>query len=134
MTCVTVTPLTPIEDSVVCNASSLSGLHITTSLVIFALAPFAGFMMSSDSGMVTPVAAASAASEAMETVDGIKSAYAEGRLCSVASRPRTSSSAETRRPIVFLMMKNVSAMVTEVHARMQITPRACVPSTVKPPP
>ena len=50
------------------------------------------------------------------------------------SRPAISSSRLTRRPKIALMRRNVSVIVTAVHAQTLSTPSSCRPSSSKPPP
>ena len=51
-----------------------------------------------------------------------KPAYADGRPCSVASRPVISSSSDTRSPNIALMTKNVIVIVTAVQAATAAKP------------
>jgi hypothetical protein len=60
--------------------------------------------------------------------------YAEARPCSVESRPRISSSSETLKPIVFLMITNVAVIVTAAHAAVESIPTSWIPKSLNPPP
>ena len=63
-----------------------------------------------------------------------KPAYAEGRPCSVASRPVSSSSSLTRKPTVFRITVKAITIVTTVQSAVTNMPPSCFPSCAKPPP
>ena len=48
--------------------------------------------------------------------------------CSAMSRPASSSSSVTRRPIVFLIAQNTTYETTNTHTNAVATPSACAPS------
>ncbi len=119
------------------TSSNLDGLNIITTFVSFpfvlAVYDSTGTAFSTDTFGTADAPALGIPADARARV-GIKSAYADGRLCSVASRPLISSSLETRRPCVFLSTKNTIVIVTAVHNATAANPIVCLPRSENPPP